>query len=148
MRRVALLSLALFSLVFATASIAKTSEIPPIVKSGLDAYVAGGPDAAIKALIAGSGLEGNTQALTQANVLRQVEDYYGKPESYDVLKSSAISPRSQFVYAAINYGKGILYARFQLYRKSDGSWITTEFSFNTKAQEVLPSDLLVGSVGT
>lgn len=115
-----------------------------LVEHGLSAYLSGGPDAAIKAWLKGSGMEGNTQALTQANSLRQIEDFYGKPESYDIVKENAISPRSQMVVFAINHAKGVVFGRFQAYRTKSGAWVTTEFKFHTEAAAVLPPEMVFG----
>jgi hypothetical protein len=127
-----------------TGAVAQETSSQSLVERGADAYVADGPEAAIKVWIAGSGLEGNTQALTQANMLRQIEDYYGKPQGIDIIKRSRISPRSEIIYFAVNYAKGIAYGRFQAYRKMDGEWISTEFRFHTQANEILPPALLYG----
>ncbi|KFN46719.1 hypothetical protein [Arenimonas metalli] len=138
-------SLILTALFFiSTGAVAQEANSQALVERGADAYVADGPEAAIKVWIAGSGLEGNTQALTQANMLRQIEDYYGKPQGIDIIKRSRISPRSEIIYFAVNYAKGIAYGRFQAYRKTDGQWISTEFRFHTQANEILPPAVLYG----
>ncbi len=70
-------SLALLLFVFvpfarrATAQSA-SDDVPKFIVSGLDAYKSDGPDAALKALVKGSSLEGSKEALSQANVLRQI----------------------------------------------------------------------------
>ena len=129
---------------FSAGAVAQDAGSISLVKRGADAYVAEGPEAAIKAWLAGSGLEGNTQALTQANMLRQIEDYYGKPQGIDVIKRTTVSPRSEIIYFAVNYAKGIAYGRFQTYRTTDGEWISTEFRFHTNANEILPPAILYG----
>jgi hypothetical protein len=113
-----------------------------LVERGMSAYLSGDASAAIKAWVKGSALESNTQALSQANFLRQIEDFYGKPQSIDILKEVVLSPRSQLIYCAVNYEKGIAYARFQAYRTESGAWISTEFRFHTEASQVLPTSLL------
>ena len=60
-------------------------EFASDVKQGLEAYSAGGAKAAIETWIKGSGLEGSKAAVAQANVMRQVEDFYGKYEGYDIV---------------------------------------------------------------
>ena len=115
-----------------------------LVERGLSAYVAGGPDAAIKAWLKGSGMENNTQSLTQANGLRQIEDFFGKPESYDIIKVNAISPRSEMIVFTINHVKGAVFGRFQAYRTKSGEWVATEFKFHTEAAALLPPDIVFG----
>ena len=134
-----LVALSLLALSFFSApSFGEESGAAILVKNGVNAYVKDGASAAIKVWIAGSGLEGNTQALSQANVLRQIEDYYGKPEGMDQISEHAITSRSSVIFVAINYDKGIIYGKFQVYKTKNNVWIVTEFKFNTKADEILP----------
>ena len=132
---------ALLSL-FASASTAQDAGSLALVKRGGDAYVSSGADAALTVWLSGSALEGNPQATSQANLLRQIEAFYGKPESMDVVKQSSTSPRSEIIYFTINYAKGIAYGRFQTYRTKSGQWVATAFKFNTDAIEIFPSSLL------
>ena len=135
----------IFCLAFeSTLSNAEQATAKALVERGLSTYLESGPDAAIKMWIKGSALEGNTLALTQANNLRQIEDFYGKPESYDILKEHSISPRSQMIVFSINHAKGIVFGRFQAYQTKSGEWVATEFKFHTEAATILPSDLVFG----
>lgn len=113
-----------------------------VVQNGMTAYLKDGPEAAIKAWLKGSGMEGNTQALTQANSLRQIEDFYGKPESYDVISDTKLSPRSRMILFTVNHHKGIVFGRFQVYQTKSGSWVATEFKFHTDAAMLLPASML------
>ncbi|RTL58174.1 MAG: hypothetical protein EKK46_00285 [Rhodocyclaceae bacterium] len=139
-----LLVLFLYSAFTSTATFAAEPGAKALVERGLSAYLTGGPDAAIKAWLKGSGMEGNTQALTQANSLRQIEDFYGKPESYDIVKENIISPRSEMIVFSINHVKGIVFGRFQVYRVKSGEWVATEFKFHTEAAALLPSEMVFG----
>ena len=139
-----LLVLFLFSTFVCTSTFAEQQGAKALVERGLSAYLTGGPDAAIKAWLKGSGMEGNTQALTQANSLRQIEDFYGKPESYDIVKENVISPRSQMIVFSINHVKGIVFGRFQVYRTKSGEWVATEFKFHTEAAAILPAEMVFG----
>lgn len=124
-----------------TAQVSKSSssaEAPaPIVITGLEAYKEKGPEEAVKAWIKGSGIDGSKDALAQSNTLRQVEDYYGKYQSYEVVKTQSISPRVQAVYLVLDYEKGPLFAKFVNYRTDQG-WVLAYFSFNTKEEVILP----------
>jgi hypothetical protein len=130
--------------IFSTNCLAQQPGGRHLVERGVNAYVKDGADAAVKAWLKGSALETNTQALTQANTLRQVEDFYGKPEGLDIIKEHSISPRSQMIVFAINYAKGILYGRFQAYQIKSGNWVVTEFKFHTEAAALLPPEMTIG----
>lgn len=113
-----------------------------LVERGLNAYLKDGAKAAIQAWLTGSSLEGNTQAMTQANSLRQFEDFYGKPESFNIVRENVITPRSQMIVFSVNYAKGILFGRFQAYETKSGEWVATEFKFHTEAAAVLPPEIV------
>lgn len=142
MKRFALLlcSAVLFPVFPALGQAAPSSQIPEIIVAGLNAYKASGPEAAITAWLKGSPIEGNRDAMTQANQLRTIQDYYGNYRSFDVIATHAISPTSHIVYLVMNFDKGPVFGRFLLYRP-DQQWIVASFNFNTNPYEVLPSSL-------
>jgi hypothetical protein len=113
-----------------------------LVESGVNAYIRGDAAAAVKAWLKDSAMEGNTQSLSQANILRQIEDFYGRPQGMDLLKEVTLSSHSHLLYFSLNFEKGVAFARFQAYRTGGGKWVMTEFKFNTDASQVLPSSLL------
>jgi hypothetical protein len=123
-------------------SFAQGSTIAALVKKGVDAYVKEDATAAMKAWVGGSALEGNTQAMTQANMLRQVEDFYGKPTGFDVVAEVTLSPRARLLYFAINYNRGALFCRFQAFEAKPGQWVVNEVKFHTEANNIFPSSLL------
>ena len=103
----------------------------------MDAYKSKGPEEAVKAWIKGSALEGSKEALSQANGLRQVQDYYGSYESFEVINIRSISKKVRIFYVTIDFEKGPLFAKFVVYRADQG-WILTSFNFNTKEELILP----------
>lgn len=124
---------------------ANAQQASTIIQQGLDAYIKEDAVACMKVWLKGSALESNTQATSQANSLRQIEDFYGKPESYQILGEHPISERSRMVYFVVHYGKGVAYGRMQLYRLSAGAWVSTEFRFHTDATQVFPSHIALGT---
>lgn len=112
------------------------------VERGLAAYATQGATAAINTWIKGSALEGNTLATTQANSLRQIEDFYGKPQGGEVLKEVPLSERVRVLYFTVTYEKGVAFGKFQAYRQGDGTWIATSFFFHTEAAQIWPASLL------
>lgn len=116
----------------------ESSDVPKIILLGLDAYKAEGPEAALKAWVKGGPLEGSKDALSQANVLRQVQDYYGVYKAFDVIRSRNLSPTTRIFYLTMDYEKGPVFAKFVAYRTEQG-WIVTTFTFNTKDDLIVPS---------
>jgi hypothetical protein len=138
-----ILSIGLLLCVFASfgsraAGQATSDDLPKIIVSGLDAYKADGPEAAIKAWLKGSSIEGSRDAISQSNVLRQVQDYYGAYKSFDRISGRTITPTTRVLYLALNFEKGPLFAKFVIYR-TDSGWILVNFVFNTKEELILPS---------
>jgi hypothetical protein len=114
--------------------------VPPIIATGMRAYKGGGPDAAIQAWIKGGPLDGNRSALSQANTLHQVQDFYGAYQSFDVLAVRSLDPRTHIFYLILNLERGPLFAKFVVYRSGD-DWIVTSFNFNTSDEAILPPSL-------
>lgn len=115
-----------------------------MVERGLQAYLKGDASDAIKAWLKGGPLEANTYAANQATNLKQIEEAYGKPESFDILREHIIAPRARLVIFVVNYSKGILFGRLQAYQTKSGEWIATEFKFNTEAATILPNEGVYG----
>ncbi|TXI21043.1 MAG: hypothetical protein E6Q67_08315 [Roseateles sp.] len=108
----------------AQTAFAQTATARQQFELGANAYIKDGANAAIASWLKGSALEGNVQATSQANGLKQIEDFYGKPESFEVLRETQVSERAVTLLAVINFQKGPLYTRFNLYRLQGGGWVT------------------------
>ena len=135
----------IFTLALASESAsAQFATARAVVEGGANAYLKEGASGAVQAWIKGSALEGNTQAVSQANSLRQIEDFYGKPESYEVVSESSLSKKSALILFVINYQKGAVYVRFQCYQLAAGNWVSTEFKFATDATQLFPNSSLYG----
>ncbi len=117
---------------------AEADEVPKIILSGLEAYKTEGPEAAIKAWLKGSAIEGSKEALSQANNLRQIEDFYGAYKAFELIRSRSLTPTTRIIYLTLDYEKGPLFAKFLVYRAGQG-WILAYFTFNTKEDVVVPA---------
>lgn len=126
-----------------TASQAQYATPRQQFEAGAAAYLKEGAGAAIAAWLKGSALEGNTQATTQANGLRQIEDFYGKPESFEVLEEVKLSERSTLLFGVVNFQKGPMYARFQTFRLAGGQWVGTEFKVHTDVTQLFPDRVIL-----
>ena len=116
-------------------------ELPSVVEAGLKAYKAEGAQAAIKEWAKGSPFENNPQALSNANVLKQIEDLYGSYLGFEPVQVHDVSPGTQIVYFVMNYAKGPLFARFVLFRTGSQS-VVVSFKFHTDVEQVFPLGLL------
>ena len=114
-----------------------STDLPAIVVAGLEAYKNKGPEDAVRAWIKGSPIDGNKEALTQANSLRQIQDFYGAYQTFEVISTRDLAPKTRILYLVLDYEKGPLFAKFVVYR-SDQGWILTSFNFDTKEGAILP----------
>jgi len=147
LRYIIKLPLLAFFLLSGAMSYAQPTTARALVEAGAAAYVKEGASAAVQVWVEGSALQGNTQALSQANSLRQIEDFFGKPIGFEIITDNPIGSRSRMVLFVINYQKGALFARFQAYQVDGGRWVTTEFKFQTEAANVFPPQLVFGRSG-
>jgi len=116
--------------------------MPSIVISGLKAYKADGPEAAIKSWVKGSAVENSVEAQSQASVFRQVESVYGKYIGYELIMSKRISKQTEMVYIVMNFEKGPVFANFLVYKYQETE-IISQLNFHTKPEAILPQSLLV-----
>jgi hypothetical protein len=112
--------------------------LPPIVVLGLEAYKSSGPEEAVRAWIKGGSLDGSKEALSQADVLRQIQEFYGAYRAFEVVSTKDLSPKTRVVYLVLDFERGPLFAKFVVYRSGQG-WILAYFNFNTKEELVFPS---------
>ncbi len=124
-----------------TSVYAETKAIPKIISSALEKYQKEGADHLIPNLLIGSPIEGDKTALSQANLLRQIETFYGKYLSTDLFKTVSISQSTTLVYFVMNYEKGPLYGSATVFNVS-GKDIIPTFNFHTEINQIIPSDLI------
>ena len=138
--RTPLLPLIVISLAIAFQAAAEPA--PPVIAAGMNAYKESGPQGAIKTWLEGSALEGSKEAMSQANMLNQVHDFYGAYQSYEIIQTHAIGASSQMIYLALNCERGAVFAKFLAFKRGT-KWVVSSFKFHTSPEEALPAELLV-----
>lgn len=113
--------------------------MPSIIEEGFLQYKEKGSKEAIIAWIKDSSIENNQDAISQFNQLNYIEDYFGAYEGYDLFKKNTLGPRANLYLVTINYGKGVLYAKFFTYKTKSGKEVVQTFNFNTKVDDVWPA---------
>ena len=116
-----------------------------VLIKGLEVYSEKGSRAAIETWIKGSMLEGSKDALAQANMLNQVQDFYGNYEGYEIVSNNSISNRVHMITFLMLYEKGPVFGRFQSYKTLSNEWVATTFQFHTEASQVWPSHTIFGN---
>jgi len=113
-------------------------KLPKVIVSGMNAYKADGPNAAVRAWIKGSPIEGSKEVLSQANNLRQIQDFYGAYKGFHLIQSKDLSSNTRVIYLTIDFELGPVFAKFLMYR-AEQDWILTSFLLNTNPDVILPS---------
>ena len=106
-------------------------------------YSEEGAEAYLEALLKGGPLEGSKEAMSQVNMLRTIEAYYGAYVSFEVVREVDVGKRSAFIYYVLNYEQGPVFGRATGHRRGE-SWCVVNFKFHTEAEQIWPAPLLVG----
>ncbi|WP_019603063.1 hypothetical protein [Teredinibacter turnerae] len=119
-------------------SVSAYAEPPKILTNAMDAYMEKGRSAFLPAMLKGSPLENEKSVLVQENMIGQVESYYGKPESWEVLAECDLTERFRSTYYIVYYEKGPVFGYVDTYKLKSGFEIAAKFQFHTEAAQILP----------
>lgn len=115
-----------------------------LIESGFLAYQRGDSVAAFKSWTRGSGMERQGNDAAQALALSRIRDFYGDYQGYEIVRDHQMSTRARMILLVMNFDRGITFARFQVYRQSNGNWVLNEFKFHTESVVVWPADAVFG----
>ena len=82
--------------------------------------------------------------MSQVGALAQIETFYGKYVSYQVLNQRELGSTTQIVYLLCNFEHGPVFAKAILY-KAGSAWTMVSLKFHTEADQVFPPSLLVSA---
>jgi hypothetical protein len=119
---------------------AQTSQTPPILIAGLNAYIAFGHDSALAIWERGSPARGQASVQVRRG-LEDLEASYGRATGFDILANVAIGSRVVRTYYVVLFENGPLYGLFDSFRTAT-TQIMTGFLLNSKPQEILPAAML------
>jgi len=126
---------------------AGVAEPQQIVESSFATLKATGPEDFVRKLLEGGPMEGNKDALAQSSMLRSVETYYGKLESFEVVETVKMTAKTTVLYTVFNYESGPMFGMVTAFQGKNG-WHTINFNFHTESARVWPSSLLFGCGGS
>lgn len=120
------------------------NEIPKIVTDGIKTYQNSGAAAAVALWYKGSAMENDAGATAHVtDLFGGIEHTFGKMTGFEPVKVVEISPSVRRIYILLQFEKGPVYASFDCYN-AQGTWIISSMDFNTKAEMILPQNLLGG----
>jgi hypothetical protein len=134
-----------FSVLASQARADIVTDAKAYVDKGLQTYISSGPRALLEYTMKGGALEGNPQALSQANTLQQIQDIGGKPTSYEIVSATKLSERSVEVLYVVHLEKVAVFGTALIYKTTAGGLTTQLTNFNTLPDKVWPAARVYGA---
>ncbi len=136
-----LAALLLASPAFAAAETAKPA-VPRLIDQGLAAYSQSGLNTALQFWLENSTLDRTTLLRGELAALSHADAHHGRFEDGKALRTTTVAPRVTRVYLILHYERAPLWAWFDVYRTRTGAQVVADVFFSSKADAVLPPDLL------
>ncbi|HEY9248531.1 MAG TPA: hypothetical protein VIO38_05345 [Rariglobus sp.] len=116
--------------------------VPELINQGLNAYAQSGLNTALQIWLQNSLLDRNVLLRGELATLKQADASYGLFESGEIMHVAVITPRVTRVYLVMYYERAPIWAWFDLYRTRNGNQVISDVYFSTKAQVILPAELM------
>lgn len=117
---------------------AADSVLPPVIQAGFTLWPKGGAEVALETWQKGGFLDGdNNKTAALAGYFRQIDRALGNFTSCEPVEQKAIGKRSQIVYLAVNFERGVVFAKFLLYR-TEKNWVVQNLYFDTRPEAIMP----------
>jgi len=117
-------------------------DMPNIVTSGFEAYQKYGMQSGVDAWLKGSAFETADKDQVTGK-MSHVETTCGRFIGYEQMRTVRLTPSTERVYVLAKFNKGVAWMFFDYYRPAT-DWIVVRFDFSTRADEVLPPNMLGG----
>lgn len=111
-------------------------------RKAVDIYKKEGNTAFMSRVLKNGPLEKDTRSLGQAQVLGQIEQFFGHITSASVLSAKALGNKSCYIIVILEYQNGPAFAVANYYKGSNGVGATSMF-FKTEPESILPNEFLV-----
>ncbi|WP_421843202.1 hypothetical protein [Marinobacter algicola] len=108
----------------------------------VDVYKKEGGTAFMKRVLKNGPLENDMKSLSQAQVLGQIEQFFGPIETATVLSTKELGSKSCYIIGILEYKNGPAFAVANYYSGSKGVGATSLF-FQTEPEQILPKQFLV-----
>jgi hypothetical protein len=126
------------------AALAQESAVPEIVSKGFADFQKNGALAAVNTWLSGSAREVDDDALDAATGrINQVQGVYGRILGNELIRVVTLSPSTRRIYMVVKFEKGAAWMSFDCY-KPKSEWIIPSFDFYTRANLILPPNILGG----
>ena len=116
------------------------SELPPVVRRGLDYLAAGRPDTAF-ALWASSKAFGSDERSQILQSIPMYKEACGNPHGYDLVRVVAVGKHIQRVFAVLLCEVRPVYLMLSAYQR-DTTWGITALNWSNDPDKILPSSVV------
>lgn len=96
----------------------------------------------MKRLVKNGPLANDQRALSQAQSLVQIEQFFGKFDGASVLSTKQVGSRTCYLVGVLEYVNGPAFAVATYYKNPKGAAVTSVF-FQTEPEQILPKQFLV-----
>jgi len=117
---------------------AQSGTAPTIILDGMRAYLAKGPDSAVRTWTRNWSPADSGQIATLVQSLRAVEAQYGRFEGHEVLRNAPLGSRVQRTYLVMWYERRPLYAFFQTY-ETGSVWKVIDLTWDPDWTKAFPA---------
>ncbi|MDB6039568.1 MAG: hypothetical protein JWM99_3409 [Verrucomicrobiales bacterium] len=132
-----LLALACFFAVSQTATAQSDIPMPDVIKKGLALYEKGGVIVAFDSWQRGGMLENDSAGAAKLRAFKEMTTAIGNYKSSDVVRVRQISNHSRLVYFAMNFNRGVIYAKFLIYQ-TESDWNVQNMVFGSRPETIMP----------
>lgn len=115
-----------------------SAEPPKVLTNALDKYVVEGKSSFLPELVKGSAIEGDKNVLAQENMIGQIESFYGKIESWEILDTCEFTQRFRTTYFIIYYEAGPVFGFLNSFINMNKDEVAVRFQFHTEPVQILP----------
>jgi hypothetical protein len=134
----------LFGVIFSGAALATDicDEAEAQFQDAVKVYKKEGSTAFMKRVLKGGPLESDTRALSQAQALGQIEQFFGLLDSASILSKKLLGTKSCYIIGVLEYENGPAFSVANYYKGTKGVAATSMF-FKTEPETILPTGFLV-----
>lgn len=111
--------------------------MPDVIKKGLALYEKGGVIVAFDSWQRGGMLENDSAGAAKLRAFKEMTAAIGNYKSSDVVRIRQISNHSRLVYFAMNFSRGIIYAKFLIYQAESES-LVQNMIFGSRPEAIMP----------
>lgn len=97
----------------------------------------------IKQLLKGGPLENDSNIMERAQILEQIEQFFGQINSISILSAKSLGSKNCYILGILEYENGPAFTAVSFYKNTKGLLAATSMTFNTNPEEMFPIEFLI-----